>query len=120
MLDNFENVHSSNLDAIDSVDCMVFSGDDLYTKGNIKAFKAFLDRWNRELSRIEESVKKEEFKELLRRYIGKSVTIITKDCITTGKSGTVETFDCHLEKFKVDFNNGFVGWYTMLELKLED
>jgi hypothetical protein len=38
---------------------------------------------------------------------------------THGMPCVVECWDANAHKYKVDFGNGFVGWYKKSELKIE-
>lgn len=54
----------------------------------------------------------------LHPYIGLGVTII-KDGITKGSVGIIEDGPNENGKFKVDFCNGFCGWYLFGEFKVD-
>lgn len=57
------------------------------------------------------------------KYIGVGVTIknLEKSGInTSGLTGVVEHWDGFLGKYKVDFGNGFCGWYKRSELFFDD
>jgi hypothetical protein len=50
--------------------------------------------------------------------VGNEVKIIKKNAITTGSIGYVEKWHIHIQKFEVDFCNGFCGYYTKDELEI--
>ncbi len=53
------------------------------------------------------------------KYIGVGVTIKSRKTggiDTSGSSGVIEHWDGFLGKYKVDFGNGFCGWYKRSEL----
>ncbi len=53
------------------------------------------------------------------KYTGMSVTIKSRETNgidTNGKTGVIEHWDNFLGKYKVDFGNGFCGWYKRSEL----
>ena len=50
--------------------------------------------------------------------VGKTVKIIKKNAITKGQIAYVEKWHIHIQKFEVDFANGFCGYYTKDELEI--
>ena len=59
------------------------------------------------------------WKSCVKNLNGKKVEITKTDTgiNTTGKSGTISEFDSISEKYEIDFNNGFSGWYSFNEFK---
>ncbi len=56
------------------------------------------------------------------KFIGRGATVKThkKNCInTSGMSCVVEEWDKSIGKYKVDFGNGFCGWYKRSELEFD-
>ena len=50
--------------------------------------------------------------------VNKEVKIIKKNALTTGSTAFVEKWHIHIQKFEVDFGNGFCGYYTRDELEI--
>ncbi len=50
--------------------------------------------------------------------VGKTVKIIKKKAFTTGRTAFVEKWHIHIQKFEVDFSNGWCGYYTKAELEI--
>lgn len=50
--------------------------------------------------------------------VGETVKIIKKGALTFGSIAYVEAWHIHIQKFEVDFANGFCGFYTKNELKI--
>lgn len=50
--------------------------------------------------------------------IGQEVKIIKKHALTLGKTGFVEAWHIHIQKYEVYFGNGFCGYYTKRELEI--
>ena len=56
------------------------------------------------------------------KYVGVGVTIKKSadgGINTSGKAGVVEHWDSFLGKYKVDFGNGFCGWYKRSQLEFD-
>ena len=50
--------------------------------------------------------------------VGKTVKIIKKNVLTTGKIGYVEEWHIHIQKYEIDFGNGFCGYYAKDEFEI--
>jgi hypothetical protein len=56
------------------------------------------------------------------KYINHGATIKKPHCTLKGIHGkhvVIEEWDNDIRKYKVDFGNGFCGWYKRSELKLD-
>jgi hypothetical protein len=51
------------------------------------------------------------------KFEGMDVVINMKGNIVDGAFGTIEHWDNKIRKYKVDFHNGFCGWFKRSELK---
>ena len=52
------------------------------------------------------------------KYIGKGATV-NKECITKGKPCIIDSWNPTLKKYRVDFGDGAIGFYTKNELTLD-
>ena len=54
------------------------------------------------------------------KFVGRDVIINKHDAMTNGNIAIIKCWDHKVNKYEVDFNNGFVGWYKRSELKILD
>ena len=53
-------LHPSDEDAVDTIDAMMFGGDSLHNKENLEEMKYFIERWQKQLTFIEEIIEENE------------------------------------------------------------